>query len=504
MGLAGKQAIITECSVVMRLNELTLDKLPAGVSRPGYDRRQVVASIVHLGLGAFHRAHQAWFTEAVLASGDLGWGIVGAGMQSSGMRDALAPQDNLYVLAEVGADGERLSVIGALIDVVGGAEDSEKARLLAKMSDISTRIVSLTVTEKGYYLDLATGQLQLQAPAIAADLANPVAPKTILGLIVQALKQRKAAGIPPFTVLSCDNLPNNGKLAKAAVLAYARQTDADLADWIETHVAFPCTMVDRITPATTDADRAHLADKLGVEDAWPVMTEQFVQWVIEDHFTMGRPDWTIGGAVFSDEIERWESMKLRCLNGAHSTLAYLGQLTGRETVADAMDSPLITGILDTLWQENRDVLHAPKGVNPADYIEQLKKRFRNPALKHKTAQIASDGSQKLPQRLLAPLRERQAKGLASPAIATAIAAWMHYVVKIAQAGGTLNDPLAAEILGQAKQATDAEGIVEHLLGLEKIFGRDLPQHAGFRQELLAKFVELAKNPLVQTACQIGG
>ena len=255
-------------------------------------------------------------------------------------------------------------------------------------------------------------------------------------------------------------------------------------------------MVDRITPATTDADRAHLADKLGVEDAWPVMTEQFVQWVIEDHFTMGRPDWTIGGAVFSDEIERWESMKLRCLNGAHSTLAYLGQLTGRETVAEAMDSPLITGILDTLWQENRDVLHAPKGVNPADYIEQLKKRFRNPALKHKTAQIASDGSQKLPQRLLAPLRERQAKGLASPAIATAIAAWMHYVVKIAQAGGTLNDPLAAEILVQAKKATDAEGIVEHLLGLEKIFGRDLPQHAGFRKDLLAKFVELAKNPSV--------
>ena len=488
--------------MALQLSESTLDQLPAEVGRPGYDRSKVNASIVHLGLGAFHRAHQAWFTEAVLASGDLAWGIVGAGMQSSGMRDALKPQDNLYVLAEVGADGERLSVIGALIDVVGGAEDSEKARLLAKMSDISTRIVSLTVTEKGYYLDLATGRLQLAAPAIAADLAQPERPKTILGLIVQALKNRKAAGIPPFTVLSCDNLPNNGKLARAAVLAYARQTDAGLAAWIEEHVAFPCTMVDRITPATTDADRAHLAEKLGVEDAWPVMTEQFVQWVIEDRFTMGRPDWTIGGAVFSDEIERWESMKLRCLNGAHSTLAYLGQLTGRETVADAMGSPIITGILDALWQENRDVLHAPKGVDPAGYVEQLKKRFRNPALKHKTAQIASDGSQKLPQRLLAPLRERQAKGLASPAIATAIAAWMHYIVKIAQTGGTLNDPLAAEILVQAKQATDPAGIVDSLLGLEKIFGADLPAHAAFRQELLAAFVELARNSDVATAAQI--
>ena len=483
-----------------RICEATLSNLPAGVNRPTYDRRKVTASIVHLGLGAFHRAHQAFFTEAVLASGDLGWGIVGAGMQSSGMRDALAPQDNLYVLSEVGADSERLSVIGAIVDVVGGAEPSEKARLLAKMSDASTRIVSLTVTEKGYYLDMATGQLQLQNPAIAADLADPAHPKTILGLIAESLRQRRAAGVLPFTVLSCDNLPNNGKLARAAVLAYARQLDADLAAWIEAEVCFPCTMVDRITPATTDADRVQIAAKLGAEDAWPVMTEQFVQWVIEDKFTMGRPDWTIGGAVFSDEIERWESMKLRCLNGAHSTLSYLGQLTGRETVAEAMDSALICDVLDRLWLENRDVLKAPKGVDPAGYIEQLKRRFRNPALKHKTAQIASDGSQKLPQRLLAPLRERLALGLASPAIATAIAAWMHFVLKVAQSpDGVLSDPMSAAIFERARQAGDAVGIVDSLLGLEKIFGQDLPVNAVFRKELLAAFAALAANPDVATA-----
>ena len=483
----------------MRLCEANINQLPAGVSRPAYDRKRVSASIVHLGLGAFHRAHQAYFTEAVLAAGDLSWGIVGAGMQSSGMRDALAPQDNLYVLSEVGADSERLSVIGAIVDVVGGAEDSEKARLLAKMSDASTRIVSLTVTEKGYYLDMATGQLQLQNPAIAGDLARPGQPKTLLGLIVAALRQRKAAGILPFTVLSCDNLPNNGKLARAAVVAYARELDAGLAAWIEAEVSFPCTMVDRITPATTDADRAQLNAKLGLEDAWPVMTEQFVQWVIEDKFTMGRPDWTIGGAVFSDEIERWESMKLRCLNGAHSTLAYLGQLTGRETVSEAMESGLITEELDRLWAENRAVLHAPKGVDPASYIEQLKRRFRNPALKHKTAQIASDGSQKLPQRLLAPLRERQEKGLSSPAIA----AWMHYAVKVAHTeGGVLADPLATEILARARAKTDAAGIIDSLLGLEKIFGLDLPANAPFRQELLAAFVALAQNPAVASAAAI--
>ena len=485
----------------MRLSEKSLTQLPSSVAKPAYDRSKVVGSIVHLGIGAFHRAHQAMFTDAVLASGDLAWGIVGAGVISADMKNALAPQDFLYALAEMGADSEKVKVIGSIVDVFGGAEDADK--LLTKMSDLSTRIVSITVTEKGYYLDPATGKLQLQAPAIAADLAAPTQPKTVLGLIVQALKNRQGAGIPPFTVLSCDNLPNNGVLAKAAVLAFAREVDGALATWIEANVCFPCTMVDRITPATTDADRAHVTAVIGMDDAWPVVTEQFVQWVIEDQFTMGRPDWTVAGAIFSDEIECWENMKLRCLNGSHSTLAYLGQLTGRETVADAMQLPLITDILDPLWVEIRDVLHAPKGVNPAEYVESLKQRFRNPALKHRTAQIASDGSQKLPQRLLAPLRDRLAKGLVSPMIATAIAAWMHYAVKIAHTeGGVLNDPLAGEILPAAKRSNDAASIVTNLLALDKIFGADLPANAAFCALLTEKFVELAKNPQIASAAQI--
>jgi len=486
----------------MRISEKTLSQLPASVSKPTYDRSKVVGSIVHLGIGAFHRAHQAMFTDAALAAtGDLSWGLVGAGVISADMKDALMPQDGLYALAEMGADSEKVKVIGSIIDVFGGAEDAEK--LLAKMSDVSTRIVSITVTEKGYYLDLATGKLQINAPAIAADLASPATPKTILGLIVQALKARKAKGIKPFTVMSCDNLPNNGKLAKAAVLAFAREADADLASWIEANVCFPCTMVDRITPATTDADRAHVNSVIGMEDAWPLVTEQFYQWVIEDQFTMGRPEWDKVGAIFSDEIECWENMKLRCLNGSHSTLSYMGQLTGRETVADAMGLPLITDLLDKLWSEISEVLHAPKGVNPADYIESLKLRFRNPALKHRTAQIACDGSQKLPQRLLAPLRDRIAKGLASPAIATAVAAWMHFVVKTAYTpGAVLSDPLAAEILVQAKMSTDAASIVRNLLAIKVIFGTDLPENAAFCADLTAKFIELAKNPAVSTAAEI--
>jgi fructuronate reductase len=485
----------------MQLSEKNLTQLPANVQRPTYDRGQVVGSIVHLGVGAFHRAHQAVMTDAVLATGDLAWGIVGVGLMTSGTKDALMPQDGLYTLVERSAGSEQLRVVGSIVELLGG--EADLGRVLERMCAPSTRIVSLTVTEKAYYLDVASGQLLMNAPMVATDLANPAQPKTILGLIVQALRQRRTAGLPPFTVLSCDNLPNNGKTAKAAVLAFARQLDADLATWIDTHVRFPCTMVDRITPATTDVDRAHVNTQLGMLDAWPIVTEGFVQWVIEDDFSMGRPDWTLGGAVFSNEIEAWENMKLRCLNGAHSTLAYLGQLTGRETVADAMELPLITGLLDDLWAEVLEVLKAPAGVDPAHYVEQLKQRFRNPALKHRTLQIAMDGSQKLPQRLLATLRERLARGLPSPALALAIAAWMHFAVKTAHTpGGVLNDPLSVDILMQAKISTQPITILDSLLSLQKIFGTDLAEHAGFKAELLAGFCQLVKNPEVTTAPQI--
>jgi fructuronate reductase len=287
------------------------------------------------------------------------------------------------------------------------------------------------------------------------------------------------------------------------VLAFAREVDAELANWIEASVSFPCSMVDRITPATTDADRAFVTAQLGMQDAWPIVTEQFVQWVIEDNFTMGRPDWTLGGAVFSNEIEAWEDMKLRCLNGAHSTLAYLGQLTGRETVAEAMQLPLITGILDALWTEVLQVLHAPAGVDPTGYVEQLKLRFCNPALKHRTAQIAMDGSQKLPQRLLATLRERIAAGLPSPTLATAIAAWMLFAVKTAHTpGAALSDPLSADILAQARASNDSAAIIDNLLGLDKIFGSDLKTNSGFKAELLDGLRRLAAHPEVATAPQI--
>lgn len=482
----------------MRLCDAQIHQVPVLVKRPTYDRSQVTPGIVHLGVGAFHRAHQAVMTEAVLASGDLGWGIVGAGLVTPGTRDALQPQDGLYTLVIRSAQAEQLQVVGAITELLGGAGDLPT--VLARMAAPSTRIVSLTVTEKGYYLDVASGRLLIDSPAVAADLANPSQPKTILGLIVQALRLRRASGTAPFTVLSCDNLPNNGKTAKTAVLAFAQQVDSELASWIQREVRFPCTMVDRITPATTDADRAYVNAQLGVTDAWPIVTEGFVQWVIEDDFSLGRPDWTLGGAVFSNEIEAWESMKLRCLNGAHSTLAYLGQLTGRETVAEAMEMPLIANLLDELWAEVLEVLQAPSGVDPEDYVTQLKARFRNPALKHRTLQIAMDGSQKLPQRLLATLRERLARGLPCPALATAIAGWMHFAVKTAHTpGATLNDPLSVDILFEAKISLQPNEIVRNLLSIQRIFGTDLAAHDGFGVELLAAFQRLAAHPEVGCA-----
>ncbi len=485
----------------MRLSNTTLTQLPAAVLRPHYDRGAVAPGIVHLGVGAFHRAHQAVMTDAVLAAGDLRWGIVGCGLMTPATKDALSPQDGLYTLVERSADGETLRVVGAVNQLLGGVGDLPA--VLAQMAAPSTRIVSLTVTEKGYYLDVASGQLLLEAPAIAADLALPHQPKTILGLIVEALRQRRAAGVPPFTVLSCDNLPNNGKTARAAVVAFAQELDSELAAWVNTVVRFPCTMVDRITPATTDADRAYVDAQLGLHDAWPIVTEGFVQWVIEDDFSMGRPDWTIGGAVFSNEIEAWEAMKLRCLNGAHSTLAYLGQLTGCETVAQAMQQPLIAKLLDALWAEVLEVLRAPSGIDPHAYVQQLKARFRNPALQHRTLQIAMDGSQKLPQRLLATLRERLARGLPCPALATALAGWMHFAVRVAHTpGGVLNDPLAQDILTLAKISLQPKQIVRDLLSIQRIFGSDLAASEALVDELTRAFEALARDPQVASAAAI--
>ena len=287
-----------------RLSAASLKSLPADIARPRYDRAAVATGIVHLGVGAFQRAHQAMYTDAALAAGDRRWGIVGASLRSPAVRDQLSPQDWLYTLAVRGAEGERLQVIGALKDVLVAPEDPAGAA--AALCDPAVAIVTLTVTEKGYCHDPAKGTLDESHPDILHDLANPDAPRSVPGFIVEALRRRKGAGVPSFTVLCCDNLPHNGRTVAAIVTRFSALRDKHLAHYIANEVAFPSTMVDRITPATTDEDRRAISDRLGVEDAAPVVTEPFSQWVIEDRFPLGRPDWAIAGAEFVSDVAPYE------------------------------------------------------------------------------------------------------------------------------------------------------------------------------------------------------
>jgi fructuronate reductase len=464
----------------MRLNNDALAQLPAAVARPSYDRAAVIAGIVHLGIGAFHRAHQAVYTDAILAA-EPTWGILAASLRSPDMRDALAPQDNLYTLAVRSAEGEALRVIGSVNTIL--VAPKEPQALLAAMADPRVRILSLTVTEKGYCHDPATGELNEAHPDIRHDLANLHEPRTAAGLIAEALRRRRAEGEKPFTVLTCDNLPSNGRVAKRIVQRFAELADPDLGAFVAGEVAFPATMVDRITPATTDDDREGIAAALGAYDAWPVMTEPFSQWVIEDVFPAGRPGWENAGAALVADVEPYELMKLRLLNGAHSTLAYLGYLAGYETVAETMANPEFAELVRALMDEEvSPTLAMPVGADLAAYKRALLERFCNSALKHRTWQICMDGSQKLPQRMLGTVRDRLAAGAPFPRLALGVAAWMRYVTGIDEQGRGIDvrDPKAAELRALADAAgPSAARLAPALLSVKAVFGADLPTEARF-------------------------
>jgi fructuronate reductase len=467
-----------------RLSDATLAGLPAHVARPRYDRAAVTPGIVHLGLGAFHRAHQAVMTEAALDAGARDWGIAAASLRSPDTRDALAPQDGLYTVVTREDDAEQLRVVGALRALHVAPEDP--AALLRAITDPRIRIVSLTVTEKGYCHDPATGTLDAAHPDIMADLATPSAPRSAPGFLVEALRLRRAAGTAPFTVLCCDNLPDNGTTVRRVVVHLAALRDAELGAWITGEVAFPCTMVDRIVPATTADDRARAAAALGVEDAWPVVGERFSQWVIEDHFPTGRPDWATGGATFAADVAPFELMKLRLLNGAHSALAYLGYLAGHETVAEAANDPAFAAFLRGLWDEIAPSVPAPPGVVLRDYTESLLLRFRNRALRHRTWQIAMDGSQKLPQRLLGPLRAARAEGRPTARLVLAVAGWMRYVAGTDERGAPIDvrDPLLPALREAcAPGLAEPRLVARRLLGIGAIFGEDLSGDGPLRSAL---------------------
>jgi len=462
-----------------RLSFETLGRLPEDVARPGYDPRQVATGIVHLGVGAFHRAHQAVYLDDLLAR-DPQWGIVGASLRRPDMRDAMAPQDGLYTVAVRSGEGTKLRIVASIRDILVAPEDPEK--LLSAMCDKAVRIVSLTVTEKGYCHDPATGDLNTEHPDVKADLANPRAPTSAPGLLVEALRRRRDAGIVPFTVMPCDNLPANGPTAHRIMSQYAALIDDELARFVERDVAVAGTMVDRIVPATTDADTDEICATLGVKDAWPVVTEPFTQWVIEDRFPTGRPDFASVGAEMVADVEPYERMKLRMLNGSHSTLAYLGYLAGYETVSQTMADPAFERLVRDLMSEEVMPTLDVEGADLPAYRDALIARFHNPALKHRTWQIAMDGSQKLPQRFLGTIRDRLEAGQPNDRLALGVAAWMRYVTGVDEKGAAIDvkDPLAARLKAIADEAGhQPDGVAAGYLAVSEVFGRDLRDNPAF-------------------------
>jgi len=460
-----------------RLNAASLARLPPAVARPRYDRRAITPGIVHLGIGAFHRAHQAMYVDDALAAGERDWGITGVSLRSGDVREALAPQDGLYTLAVRDAEGTKLRVIGSVGEVLVAPRSAEA--VLARMSEPAVRIVSLTVTEKGYCRD-AAGDLDMANAGILADLADIDHPRTAIGFLVAALKRRRAAGGAPFTVLSCDNLPANGRTTRHVLAQFAGALSPDLAAFIEGEVACPSTMVDRIVPATTDADRAAVDAALGLSDAWPVISEPFSQWVIEDSFTAGRPRFETAGCEMVADVTPYEDMKLRLLNGAHSSLAYLGALAGLETVAEAIATPELKAFVVALMGDAAATLAGIEDEDIERYRAALLARFANPALKHRLRQIAMDGSQKLPQRLLSAVRARLAIGLPVTRHALSVAAWMTF----ARRGDKLDDPLAEAIASAAHAGPAA------LLRLSAIFG-DLAGEPRFSGAVTRQYAAIA-------------
>lgn len=418
---------------MQRLTDAALAQLPAAVQRPGYDRTQLQSGIVHLGLGAFMRAHLAVATEAAInATGDLAWGITGVSLRSADTRDALAPQQGLYTVAVRSAAGQQLQVPGCLRQCLVGPENP--AAVAEAIAAPETRIVSLTVTEKGYLPDSPT-----------------------LGVLLQGLALRQARGLGGVTLLSLDNLPANGRVLQQRLLAQAGAQ----AGWITAHCSFPCSMVDRIVPRTTAPDRAAVSAALGCADAWPVLAEPFFSWVVEDRFAAGRPAWQHqpGVQVVADAAP-FEALKLRMVNGSHSAIAYLGAVAGWATVDQAMAQPALRRYVAELMRTEVQPTLPPLPVLDVDaYRAELLQRFANPALAHRTQQIAMDGTQKLPQRLVATLAQRQAAGLASPRLVLALAAWLHYLRGHDEAGHAypIDDPLAAELaaLGPRPSAATA-------------------------------------------------
>ena len=441
--------------------------------RPTYDPARHGHGIVHLGIGAFHRAHQAAYTDAALTAAGGDWRIVGASLRSVELADALNPQNGLYTLIERGAFEVRARLIGSIERVI--AASRAPADLMTSLIDRRTRIVTMTVTEKAYGVDRATMTVDVGHPAIAADLRKPTNPSGVLGLLTEALRRRRIEQIEPFTLLCCDNLPNNGGFVRCGLIDFARRLDPALGDWIAEKVSFPSCMVDRITPATTEQTREDALRLTNCIDRAPVETEPFTQWVIDDRFPSGRPAWEAAGALFVDAVQPYEAMKLRMLNGAHSMLAYAGFLSDRRYVRDTVGPAGFRPLIERHFKAAASTLPRLPGIDLCAYARQLLSRFANPAIAHETYQIAMDGTEKLPQRILAPALEAREKGLNVRPFAFAVATWMRYCLGRLDDGTrfALRDPREEEIGRLLSGVVTPSDVVDALHALPNFFPEQL-------------------------------
>ncbi|MEX1662843.1 mannitol dehydrogenase family protein [Thioclava sp. 15-R06ZXC-3] len=472
----------------MKLSNETLDLLPDDVARPGYDRSDLSAGIVHIGCGNFHRAHQAVYLDDLFNLG-IGhdWALLGAGVRAGDakMGEALMAQDGMSSVIELDPSAKSARVIGAMTGFVPVA--SGNAPLIAAMSDPGIRIVSLTVTEGGYFIDPETGTFSPTHPDIAADAANPDAPETAFGAMIAALKARRAADVAPFTVMCCDNVPHNGHVTRDAVVGLAQLSDPELAGWIKSNVAFPNSMVDRITPATGPRERA-LAESFGLEDAAPVTCEPFRQWVMEDHFPAGRPALEKVGVTFTEAVDRFETMKIRILNGGHAIIAYAGGLRDIEFAHEAMADPQIRAYLDKI--ETSEILPIIPPVPDTDlsaYKQLILERFSNPEVADTIRRLCFDGFNRQPKFIITSIRDRLTRGLGCDGLVLASALWCRYCYGTTETGAEIaaNDPNWDRLVAQSKAAKTRPAA---WLEMSEIYG-DLSKN----DALVAQFTKTLKD-----------
>ncbi|MBK1833207.1 mannitol dehydrogenase family protein [Roseibacillus ishigakijimensis] len=486
-----------------RLNQKNLSQLPVDLRVPSYDRSQVRAGIMHIGVGGFHRSHQAVYTDELLARpGNLAWGICGVGLRDGDRKiaDVLRRQDFLYTLIVRHPDGKiENRVIGSLVDFMLGCDDP--GAVIERMASEETRIVSLTITEGGYNFDSATGEFNFGNRDVIHDLSHPTAPRTVFGYLTEALRRRRAVGLAPFTVQSCDNIQHNGAVTREMVLAFAGRQDPDLAAWMEKEVSFPNAMVDRITPVTTPEDIEYLEDEVGVKDEWPVTCEPFTQWVIEDDFCCGRPDWQEVGTQFVPDVTPYEKMKIRLLNAGHSVLGILGSLHGHHTIDGAVGDPLFEAYLRRFMDsEATPVLDTVAGIDLDAYKDSLLERFSNPNIKDKLSRICLESSAKLPKFLIPTIRENLATGGSIEYATLVLAAWCYYSAKGQDRHGKaleISDGLKNE-LHEAAARTPQDPVA--FLKVEAVFG-DLRKNATFTAVYTRMVGEIFENPNISQHMQ---